>query len=505
MVPGLVVNSARLGRMRSMPADLVIRNARVIDGSGSPGFAADVEVTDGRITLIGTAGSGRREIDAAGQVLSPGFVDTHSHDDGAFLRHPDMAFKLAQGVTTDISGNCGFSTIPNEPGREYMPGDISGPGSGWTDLDSYYAACMAKKPAINNAMLVGHNRIRAHVVGLEKRLATLDELAQMRGHVAQAMEQGAVGFSTGLIYEPGRYSDTAEVVALASECRPFGGLYATHMRNEGDKLLEAVDEAIHIAREAGIGLHISHHKSAGKRNWGRVTESLAKIDAANADGADITLDVYPYTAGSGPMWQYVNLENIDLDWAANVMIANCPDYPEFEGKMVPEIATTHEWDVAEAVRNILTSPNGRQVICIHFIIDEADIETNLRHSKMLVGSDGIPVLKGKPHPRLFGTMPRVLARYVRERKVLTLEAAIKRMTHDSCERFGLTDRGLVREGCWADLVLFDPGTVQDLATYEDPKQEPAGISLVVVNGEVAYEGGRHTGVGSGRMLRFRES
>jgi N-acyl-D-amino-acid deacylase len=414
-----------------------------------------------------------------------------------------MRFKLAQGVTTDVSGNCGFSTIPNEPGRTYMPGDISGPGSAWTDLDSYFAACMAKKPAINQAMLVGHNRIRAHVLGMEPRLAKAEELAEMRSHVAQAMEQGAVGFSTGLIYEPGRYSDTDEVVALASECRPYGGIYATHMRNEGDKLLEAVDEAMTIARGAGVPLHISHHKSAGKRNWGGVKASLAKVDAANASGMDITLDVYPYTAGSGPMWQYVNLERIDSEWATGVMIASCPDYPEFEGKMVPDIAIEHEWTLEEAVREILTSPRGKQVICIHFIIDETDIETNLRHPKMLVGSDGIPELKGNPHPRLFGTMPRILSRYVRERRVLTLEKAIRRMTSASCERFGLTDRGLVQEGYWADLVLFDPETVKDVATYESPKQEPQGISLVVVNGEIACENGQHTGVGSGQMLRFK--
>ncbi len=486
-----------------MPADLVIRNALVIDGSGSPGHPADVTIAEGEIAEIGTAGSAAREIDARGQVLCPGFVDTHSHDDGAFLRYPDMAFKLAQGVTSEISGNCGFSTIPNEPGREYMPGDISGPGSEWTDLETYFAACMARKPAINNAMLVGHNRIRAHVVGLEKRLATATELAEMRGHVARAMEQGAVGFSTGLIYEPGRYSNTDEVVALASECRPYSGIYATHMRNEGDKLLEAVDEAMHIAREAAIPLHISHHKSAGRRNWGRVAESLAKVDAANASGMDITLDVYPYTAGSGPMWQYVNLENIDVEWANGVMIASCPDYREFEGKMVPDIAREHEWTVEEAVRNILTSARGRQVICIHFIIDEADIETNLRHPRMLIGSDGIPELKGNPHPRLFGTMPRVLARYVRDRAVLSLEEAIRRMTSASCERFGLVNRGLLREGYAADLVLFDPANVQDLATYETPKQEPAGIAVVVVNGQVACENGKHTGVGSGQMLRFK--
>jgi N-acyl-D-amino-acid deacylase len=486
-----------------MPADLVIRNARVIDGTGTPAFEADVAVTAGRISAIGSVGSGAREVDVKGQVLCPGFVDTHSHDDGAFLRYPDMHFKLAQGVTTDISGNCGFSTIPSEPGRSYMPGDISGPGADWTDLDSYFAACMAQKPAINQAMLVGHNRIRAHVVGLDKRLATPAELSEMRGHVARAMEQGAVGFSTGLIYEPGRYSDTEEVVALATECRPYSGIYATHMRNEGDKLLEAVDEAMTIAREAAIPLHISHHKSAGKRNWGRVKESLLKVDRANAGGMDITLDVYPYTAGSGPMWQYVNLENIDTEWANGVMIASCPDFREFEGKMVPDIATEHEWTIEETVREILTSERGRQVICIHFIIDESDIETNLRHPRMLIGSDGIPELKGNPHPRLFGTMPRVLSRYVRDRKVLRLEEAIRRMTSASCQRFGLVERGIVREGFHADLVLFNPDTVHDEATYESPKQEPKGISLVVVNGQIAYEEGQHTGAGSGQMLRFK--
>jgi N-acyl-D-amino-acid deacylase len=488
--------------MRPM-AGLVYREATVVDGSGAPGFVADVAVEGDRISAVGSAPAGAREVDARGLVLCPGFIDTHSHDDGAFLRHPDMAFKLAQGVTTDVSGNCGFSTVPNEPGREYMPGDISGPGSSWTDLESYFAACMAKRPAINNLMLVGHNRVRAHVLGMERRAPTADELAEMRGHVARAMEQGAAGLSTGLIYEPGRYAATEEVVALAAEAAPYGGLYVTHMRNEGDRLLEAVDEAISIARQAGVGLHISHHKAAGRRNWGGVAASLAKADAAHASGTSVTLDVYPYTAGSGPMWQYVNLPATDREWAEGVMIATCPDFPEFEGRMVPDIAAARGWTVEEAVREMLTSPRGREVICIHFIIDEADIETNLRHPRVFIGSDGIPVLKGNPHPRLFGTMPRVLARYVRERGVLPLEEAIRKMTSAPCERFGIAGRGRVAEGWFADLVLFDPATIEDRATYAEPKQEPRGIRMVVVNGQVAYEDGVHTGAGAGRMLRYR--
>lgn len=485
-----------------MTADYTIREATVIDGTGREGFVADVSIAEGRIAAIGQGEAATHDIDGRGLVLAPGFVDTHSHDDGAFIRYPGMEFKLAQGVTTDVSGNCGFTPFPNEPGRRYMPGDIVGMDSDWTDLEGYYAACERARPAINNMMLVGHNRLRAHVVGLEKRAATADELREMRSLVRQAMEQGACGLSTGLIYEPGRYSDTEEVIALAEECAPSGGLYATHMRNEGDGLLEAVDEAITIASAAGIGLHISHHKSAGKRNWGRVPESLAKVDAANAAGSNITLDVYPYTAGSGPMWQYVNLDAIDTEWASNVLIASCPDYREWEGKTVPEIAQEHEWGVNEAVRNILTSERGREVICIHFIIDEADIEANLRHPRMMIGSDGIPDLRGRPHPRLFGTMPRVLGEYVRSRGVIGLEEAVRRMTSLACERFGIAERGYVREGLVADLVLFDANEVRDLATYQDPKQEPAGIRTVWVNGELAYDEGRHTGVGSGQMLRF---
>lgn len=321
-----------------MAAGIVIRNARILDGSGGPSFEGDVAVTDGRISAIGTVGPGAREVDARGFVLSPGFVDTHSHDDAAFIRYPGMEFKLAQGVTSEVSGNCGSSTIPNEPGRKFMPGDLaSSKSANWTDLNGYFAACMALKPAINIMMLVGHNRVRAYVISRENRQATGAELAEMRGHVAKAMEQGVCGFSTGLIYEPGRFANTHEVVSLAEECAPYRGLYATHVRNEGDKLLEAVEEALTVARTTGVGLHISHHKAAGKRNWGRVKESLARVRRAEEEGISVTLDIYPYTAGSGPMWQYVNLERIDVEWATNVMINSCPDDTTLEGKMIPEI------------------------------------------------------------------------------------------------------------------------------------------------------------------------
>jgi N-acyl-D-aspartate/D-glutamate deacylase len=439
-------------------------------------------------------------------VLCPGFVDTHTHDDGALLAHPGMEFKLAQGCTSLVIGNCGFSAVPNVPGaggRGAAGGLIGQAGDDFTDLVGYRDAVQSRHPAVNYITLIGHNTMRAAAVGDERRAPSDRELEQMKKWVADAMAHGACGLSTGLIYHPGRYSSTEEIVALAEEVAPYGGIYATHMRNEGDRLLEAVDEALRIGREAGVALHISHHKSAGRQNWGRVGESLAKVDAANAAGADVTLDVYPYTAGSGRMIEYFNLERIRLDLAEVIRLASCPAFPAYEGRMLVDIAEEEGVELEELVRRILTAAKGDRTICIHFTIDEADVETNLRHPLMMIGSDGIPDLRGQPHPRLFGTMPRVLGTYVRERGIIELEEAIRRMTSLSCDRFGLVDRGRVAEGAWADLVLFDPVTIRDTATYDEPKQEPEGIACVIVNGQIAIEEGAHTGAGAGRMLHYR--
>lgn len=488
--------------------DLAIRNVQVLDGGGGPAFLSDIEIDDGRIKSIGNAGNARREIDGAGACLAPGFIDTHAHDDGAFIRHPGMEFKLAQGVTTVVSGNCGFSAVPASPGQDSVSasgGILAGLEGDFTDLDGYFSAVLEGRPAINNMMLVGHNTVRATVMGMERREPTSPELASMQALVEQAMEQGACGFSTGLIYRPGRWSLTEEVIELARKAKPWDALYTTHMRNEGDRLMEAVEESLQIGRESGVHLHISHHKSAGKPNWGKVRDSLARVDEALAAGQKVTLDVYPYTAGSGRMVEYFNLDNINREFAEVIRIASCAAFPEFEGRMLTDIATEKEADIAEIVRMILTAPKGDRTICIHFIIDEADIETNLGYRDMMVGSDGIPDLRGRPHPRLFGTFPRVLGKYVRERHVLSLEEAVRRMTSLSADTFGMTDRGRIREGYWADLVLFDPATVIDNATYDEPKQEPRGIQLVVVNGEIAYEAGKHTGAGSGKMLRYRRA
>lgn len=497
-------------------ADLAIRNVSVLDGTGSEPFQADVMVTGGRISAVSTTGTdpSTREIDGNGATLAPGFIDTHAHDDGAFFRHPGMEFKLAQGVTTVVSGNCGFSAIPADPEQDSVAasgGILAGLTGEFTDLAGYFAAALERQPAINNMMLVGHNTVRSIVMNMEQRSPSSSELQRMRDHVSLALEQGACGFSTGLIYRPGRWSDTEEVIELASAARDFDALYTTHMRNEGDRLLDAVDETLRIGKEAGVHAHISHHKSAGKPNWGKVRESLAKVDTAIAAGQRVTLDVYPYTAGSGRMIEYFNLERISRDLAEVIRIASCPAFREYEGRMLVDIAAEEEIDITEAVRKILTAEKGDRTICIHFIIDEADIETNLAHTDMMVGSDGIPDLRGKPHPRLFGTFPRVLGRYVRERGILKLPEAVRRMTTLSAETFGLKERGQIREGYWADLVLFDPQSIIDGASYDAPQTEPEGIRLVVVNGSVAYDrldttnAGIHTGAGSGKMLRYRQS
>lgn len=486
--------------------DLAIRDVRILDGSGGPSFEGDVEVDGGRIVSVGgVAGAARTEFAGTGRVLAPGFVDTHTHDDGALLAHPGLEFKLAQGCTSLVIGNCGFGLIPGRPGTQLADNVFGRLRVSWEDLDGFRESVALRRPACNAVALVGHNALRTAAMGTVPRAPTDRELRQMRDWTARAMEQGACGLSTGLIYVPGRYATTDEVVELAREAAPWGGLYATHMRDEGAHLLDAVEEALDIGDQAGVAVHISHHKAAGQANWGKVTESLNRVDRANDAGADVTLDVYPYTAGSGPMVQYFDLDRVDPVLAANIRLAYCPAFPELEGRMLTEVATERRLDITDLVRVILTAPEGDQTISIQYGMSEEDVETNLRHPKVMLGSDGIPNLAGKPHPRLFGTFPRVLGEYVRSREVMTLEEAVRRMTSLACERFGLAGRGRIREGWWADLVVFDADTIIDTATYEHPIREPIGISLVVVNGEIAYRDGQHTAVGAGRLLRYRET
>ena len=484
-------------------ADTVIRNATIIDGTGAERFTGDVRIEDGHISEVGSSsGAAAVEVDATGLVLAPGFVDVHTHDDGALLQHPDMAFKISQGCTSVVVGNCGFSAIPAVPGENTL--DLSGVQANWSDLDGYRQNVENSGPALNAMMLVGHNTIRSLEMGNERRAPNDQELERMQQHVELAMEQGACGFSTGLVYRPGRWSDTDEILELAKIVAPFDGIYATHMRNENDHLLEAVDEALEIGTKAGVAVQISHHKAAGKRNWGKVEESLAKVDAAVAEGAEVTLDVYPYTAGSGPMVQYFDIDNPNPELAQAIQLASCPAFRHYEGRMLVDIAAELGITAPEAVRHVLTAPDGKKTICIQHVMDEGDVVSNLRHDRVMIGSDGLPDLTGRPHPRLFGTFPRVLGRYVREQGVVDLENAVRRMTSLSCDVHGLSGRGRITEGNWADLVLFDPDVVIDVASYEDPKRESVGIRNVWVNGHMAFDNGVHTRVGSGNVLRYRQ-
>jgi len=481
--------------------DLVVRDALIADGSGGPLASGDVTVAEGRIVSVGEpaqAGPGTVEFDARGElVCSPGFIDVHTHDDAALIRYPGLEFKVAQGCTSLVIGNCGFSGFP-ATGVE----DIESiAGATWPDLDGYRGAVTAAGFACNAMPLIGHNTVRMLAVGpADPRAATPAELEAMRGHVRRAMEQGACGLSTGLIYTPGKWAGTEEIVALASAAAEAGGLYASHMRDEGEHLLDSVAETVRIGREAGCPVHISHHKAGGRANWGKVRDSLALIDES---GEDVTLDFYPYTASSGPMAEYVTPETITRDWADRNRFGNCPPFPEYQGRGVSAVAADEGITVGELAARILAAPGGRRTISIGFGMSEEDLLTNVQYPQMMIGSDGIPDLDGLPHPRLFGTFPRIFAEYVRGQGVISVPEAVRRMTSLPAARFGLAGRGSLTTGAHADLVVFDPAVIRDVATYEDPKREPEGVHWVVINGQLVYDRGRHSGARPGQLLRFR--
>ncbi len=479
--------------------DLAIRNVLIFNGTGGDPFLGDVGIGDGRVAEVGEVGRASRVIDGLGRALAPGFIDAHTHDDGALLRYPDMWFKTNQGITTVVIGNCGFGVVGS--GRSPATRSMLGLSSGFGDLEEYRESVAANPPAVNAIALVGHNSLREALVGAEERDASAAQVRAMRELVQRSMEQGACGLSTGLLYAPGKWAPWEELVTLARCVAPFGGIYASHVRDEFDRLLPSVAEAMRVGREAGVPTQISHHKAAGRANWGTVATSLGQIDRAVEAGQDVTLDAYPYTAGSGPLAQYFR-DGIDLELAEVMRIASCPSFPEFEGRMLVELAVEEECCLEELVQRILDAPGADRTICLQFLADEGDIEANLRHPRVMVGSDGIPELSGSPHPRLVGTFPRVLGRYVRERGVSSLTEMVRRMTSLPADRFGLTDRGRIQPGHHADLVLFDPDTVVDAATYDEPLHPCVGVELVLVGGEAVWSGGKATAARPGRLLRF---
>ena len=489
--------------------DVVIRGGTVIDGTGAAGMRADVALSGDRIAAVGDIpDKGGVELDATGHAVAPGFIDVHSHDDLAVLLDPPMACKVMQGVTTDIVGNCGSGVIPFESGRErfrrMMP---SADPPRWDSLAQYMARIDEAAPSCNVAVLMGHGTLRHGAMGAAQRPPAAAELDRMRAWVREGVEAGAVGLSTGLIYEPGRYARTEEIIELARELGADGGLYATHMRDESAGLLTAVAEAIRIGEEGGVPVQISHHKASGRSNWGAVEQSLGLIEAARGRGLDVTADQYPYTAGSTSLAAVIQNGAFRSDSpggvghvsAADVLIASAPKRPDWEGVRLSELGRQFGLGDEDAARRVVEA-EGEACFVIIFMMDERDVRRVMAHPTTMIGSDGVPA-GGKPHPRLYGCFPRVLGHYVREERVLDLPTAIHRMTGMPAAKFKLADRGVIRPGAFADLVVFDPARIADTATYEDPKRFPDGIRAVFVNGTAVARDGQHTGARPGRALR----
>jgi N-acyl-D-amino-acid deacylase len=480
--------------------DLLIRNGNVIDGTGAPAFRADIAVHDGRIATIGSVeGEAIRVVDASGLSVAPGFIDVHAHDDGAVLS-TRMDFKVMQGVTTDIVGNCGAGLAPRDPSQPPLPGtDLvlgSLPKSDWRTFGEYMDAVGRANLALNVGCFVPHGAVRYRTLGMDRREPDADELAQMCDDVAEGMSAGAIGVSTGLIYPPGAFARTEEIIALARVAAEHGGLYMTHMRDEGERLLEAITEAVRIAREAGLPLEISHHKAGGRDNWGKTEQSIALIEKERAAGLDINFDVYPYTAGSTILAVMARRREAEPD---GVLVAAVRDHPEYEGRTLAQLADMLDIPPDQAAQRVLEADPG--AVGVFFMMDEADVRRVLAHSLCMIGSDGIPSPTGKPHPRLYGTFPRVLGTYVREERLFSLEEGVRKMTSLPASKFGLADRGELRAGAAADIVVFNPDTIAEVATYEEPRRYPTGIEYVIVNGQIAAERGTQTPARAGHLLR----
>ncbi len=473
--------------------DTLIRGATVIDGTGGPAVRADVALADGRIAAVGAldprAWRADDVRDAAGLALCPGFVDVHTHDDTSVIRTPDLWPKLSQGVTTVIVGNCGVSAAPVRlRGEPPDPMNLLGRAEDfrYPTFASYREAVAAARPAVNVAALVGHTALRANHMDRLDRAATAEEVAAMRAELRDALAGGALGLSTGLAYANACHAPTAEVMALAEPLAEAGALYATHVRSEFAEILAALDEAVRVGRHARVPVAVSHLKCAGPENWGRSGEVLAALDAARRAHA-VGWDCYPYAAGSSTLdlAQVTDRHEITVTWS--------DPHPEMGGQSLAEIAAAWRTTLVEAARRL--QPAG----AIYHAMSEADVRRILRHPATVIGSDGLPN-DPRPHPRLWGAFPRVLGHYCRELGLFPLTEAVHKMTGLSARRFGLAGRGEVRAGYWADLVLFDPAAVRDVATYADPRRPAAGIAAVWVNGVPSSRDQTPTGERGGRFV-----
>jgi N-acyl-D-amino-acid deacylase len=463
----------------------------VIDGRGAPRFRADVRVEDGRISEVGVALAprGAVSVDVTGRIIAPGFIDVHTHDDESVLSAPDMSSKISQGVTTVLVGNCGISLAPLVHAHVPAPLTLLGGTDKYAfpSMQAYVQAVDEACPAVNVAALVGHSTLRVAAMDDPYRAATPDEQARMAEMMREAMEAGAIGLSTGLFYDTNAAADAAEVALLARIAAKAGGVYTAHIRDEAEDVIASLDEAFTAGRDAGLPVVISHHKCAGPANWGRTVETLAHIDAARRT-QPIGLDAYPYVAGS-------TILRPDLvDGIIEITVTWSEPHPEMSGRSLADIA--QEWQCSQQEACTRLQPGG----ACYFQMREDDVRRVLQYDATMIGSDGLPHDR-HPHPRLWGTFPRVLGHYSRELGLFGLEEAVHRMTGLSAQRFNLRDRGEIAPGKHADLVVFDPDRVIDRATWAHPTTPAAGIESVMVRGTLTYDARGLTGARAGRFLR----
>jgi N-acyl-D-amino-acid deacylase len=474
--------------------DHVFRNALIIDGTGAPPWAGELATAGDRIIQLGSSGSvapgcAAREHDLRGRALAPGFIDTHTHDDRIVLDAPDMLPKISQGVTTVVTGNCGISLAPvTFAGDPPAPMNLLGSARAYEfpTFADYARSIGETKPGVNVAALVGHSALRLATMPDIRPKATDSEIGAMEEHAEEAMENGAAGFSTGLFYPTNAGADIDEVSRVAARFAKHGGVYATHMRSEMEPILDSIAETMETASRAKIPVVISHHKCAGPKNWGRTRETLPVIEAASRR-QPVAIDAYPYTAGS------TNLRGDLVTGDIRIMITWSRPHPEATGRDLSDIAKEWGVDLKEAARKL--DPAG----AIYFQMDEADVRRVLSFPLTMIGSDGLPH-DDHPHPRLWGTFPRVLGHYSREVGLFPLEAAVHKMTGLPARTFKLSGRGQLAEGSFADLVVFDPQTIIDRATYENPKQFSRGIDMVFVNGALSWEAGMTSVKRAGRLV-----
>ncbi|MBI3916774.1 MAG: D-aminoacylase [Betaproteobacteria bacterium] len=475
--------------------DLIIRNATVIDGTRAPRFAGEIGVREGKIARIGdlSGARGSVEIDASGRIAAPGFIDAHTHDDRLLLSAPEMTPKVSQGVTTVIIGNCGISLACTPPrGAMTPPLDLLDGEGSWfrfPSFDAYRRELAAQPATINAACLLGHTTLRCAVMDDLERAARPAELARMREMAREALAAGAIGISTGTAYAPAAAAPAEELIEVCRPLSEYAGLYATHMRNEDDRVIESIEETCRVGRELGVPVVISHHKTVGTANHGRSVETLALIRRRMTE-QEIGLDCYPYIASSTVL-RYDRLEQ-----SSRIIVTWSRPHPEFSGLDLNDVARRLGVSETEAVERI--KPAG----AIYFMLDEGDVRRILAFDETMIGSDGLPH-DVKPHPRLWGTFPRVLGRYSRELKLFSLETAVYKMTGLPATRFRLAGRGALKEGNHADITIFDAGTVADAADFQDSTRPAQGIDTVIVNGEIIWRGGGPTGKRPGRVLLNR--